>query len=185
MKNNLVWIDLEMTGLDPVNDKILEIATVVTDSALNIVAQGPVITVSQPHEVLEKMNEWCIKTFQKNGLYQRVIDSQITEMQAQEETLNFLRQYCLQGKSPLCGNSVWMDRFFILHHMPDLYTFLHYRTIDVSSIKEIVKRWYPKNPALGFKKQNAHRASDDILESINELKHYKNCFFIANKGDLV
>ena len=178
-KNNLVWIDLEMTGLDPAKDKILEIATIVTTSELKIVAEGPVLAIAQPDEVLDKMNDWCLKTFQKNGLCQKVLDAQITELEAEKETIEFLRQHCDPGKSPLCGNSVWFDRFFLFHHMPTLYKFLHYRTIDVSTIKEIAKRWYPDSPALEFKKENNHRALDDIRESINELKHYKDCFFVA------
>lgn len=179
-KNNLVWIDLEMTGLDPLKDKILEIATIVTDNQLNIVAEGPVIVIGQSDETLEAMGEWCTNVHGKSGLLQKVVNSDITEAQAQEETLEFLRNYCRPGKSPLCGNSVWMDRFFILHHMPELYTFLNYRTIDVSSIKELAKRWSPENPALEFKKENTHRALEDIRESIEELKHYKECFFVVD-----
>lgn len=179
-KNNLIWIDLEMTGLDPAKDKIVEIATIVTDNELNIIAEGPVIAITQSAKCLAEMDEWCIRVHGKNGLLQRVVNSNTTEIQAQEETLDFLYKYCLPDKSPLCGNSVWMDRFFIFHHMPELYKFLNYRTIDVSSIKEIAKRWYPESPILDFKKKNNHRALDDIQESIAELKHYKDCFFIAD-----
>lgn len=182
MKNNntLVWIDLEMTGLNPVTDKILEIATIVTTNELEVIAEGPSIVLGQSDDCLRNMDEWCIRVHKESGLLEKVVNSDITEAQAQEETLNFLRQHTYKGVSPLCGNSVWMDRFFILHHMPELYAFLHYRTIDVSSIKEIAKRWYPENPALEFKKQNTHRALDDIRESIEELKHYKDCFFVAD-----
>lgn len=179
-KNNLVWIDLEMTGLNPEKDKILEIAVIVTDNQLNIVAEGPVIVIGQTNETLEEMDKWCIKVHGKSGLLQKVVDSDVTELEAEEEVLDFLEEYCLPGKSPLCGNSVWMDRFFLFHHMPELYKFLHYRTIDVSTIKELAKRWSPGNPALEFKKQNTHRALDDIRESIDELKHYKECFFVVD-----
>lgn len=179
-KDNLVWIDLEMTGLDAAKDKILEIATIVTDNQLNIVAQGPVIVIHQPNDILENMNEWCIQTHNKTGLLQKVVDSDVTETRAEQETIEFLRKYCQEGKSPLCGNSVWMDRFFLFHHMPQLYDFLHYRTVDVSTIKELAKRWSPNNPALDFEKQNTHRALDDIKESIEELKHYKECFFVVD-----
>ncbi|MFT6765824.1 MAG: oligoribonuclease [Alteromonas naphthalenivorans] len=178
--NNLIWIDLEMTGLDPVKDKILEIATIVTDSELNIIEEGPVIVINQSNECLKAMDPWCTKVHGKSGLLQKVVDSDTTEEQAQEQTLDFLYKHCRPDKSPLCGNSVWMDRFFFLHHMPDLYKFLNYRTVDVSSIKEVAKRWYPESPALDFKKKGNHRALDDIRESIEELRHYKDCFFVAD-----
>ena len=179
-KNNLIWIDLEMTGLDPVKDKILEIATIVTDNELNIIEEGPVVVIGQSDECLEAMDDWCVRVHKQSGLLEKVVNSSVTEAQAQDQTLDFLYKHCQPGKSPLCGNSVWMDRFFFLHHMSDLYTFLHYRTIDVSTIKELAKRWYPNSPALDFKKQNTHRALDDIRESIGELKHYKDCFFVAD-----
>ena len=179
-KDNLVWIDLEMTGLDPVKDKVLEIATIVTTNELEIIAEGPVIVIGQSDETLEAMDDWCTKVHGRSGLLQKVVDSNITEVQAQEQTLDFLHKYCQPGKSPLCGNSVWMDRFFFLHHMPELYKFLNYRTLDVSTIKELARRWSPGNPALDHKKKNNHRALDDIRESIEELKHYKECFFIVD-----
>lgn len=171
-----IWIDLEMTGLDPKTDKILEIVSVVTDGDLNIIAQGPEIVISHPESRLLKMDPWCTRVHKKTGLWDRVIASDTSLEEAEQQTLSFLRQHCNPKKSPLAGNSVWMDRVFIMNYMTRLYDFMHYRTIDVSTIKELIKAWYP-DEAQTFKKQNSHRALGDILESIEELKHYRKLVF--------
>jgi oligoribonuclease len=177
---NFVWIDLEMTGLDPLGNTILEIATVITTEDLEIVAEGPVIIINHPEEVLKKMDPWCTGMHTKTGLVQSVLSSPFSLQDAETMTLEFLKQHCYEKKSPLCGNSVWLDRFFLKFYMPQVYDFLFYRTIDVSTIKELIKRWYPNDPQINFKKQNTHRALDDIYESINELKYYKRHFFKAS-----
>ena len=174
---HFVWIDLEMTGLDPVGNTILEIATVITTEDLDSVAEGPVIVINHPEAVLKKMDPWCLDMHAKTGLIQSVQQSTISLEVAERLTLDFLKEYCYEKKSPLCGNSVWLDRFFLKFYMPKVYDFLFYRTIDVSSVKELIKRWYPNDPQINFKKQNCHRALDDIHESINELKYYKRHFF--------
>lgn len=174
--NALVWIDLEMTGLNSDTDKIIEIATVVTDSQLNVVAQGPVLAVHQSDDVLSKMDEWNTRTHGGSGLTQRVKDSTLTEADAERQTLDFLQQYVPRNKSPLCGNSICQDRRFLARGMPLLESYVHYRNLDVSSIKELVRRWKPEI-APGFEKKNTHKALDDILESIAELKYYREHFF--------
>jgi oligoribonuclease len=173
--NALVWIDLEMTGLNTDTDRIIEIATIVTDADLNIVAQGPVLAVHQTDAVLAGMDEWNTRTHAGSGLVQRVKDSTLTEADAEQQTLEFLQQYVPKGKSPLCGNSICQDRRFLARSMPTLESYVHYRNLDVSSIKELIKRW---RPALnnGFEKKNTHKALDDILESIAELKYYREHF---------
>jgi len=173
-----VWLDLEMTGLNPRKDAILEIACVVTDGNLEVIAQGPDIIIAQSESTLSAMDKWCTLTHKKTGLYDLVLKSETSVEDAERQTLAFLRQHTKENYAQLAGNSVWMDRVFLMHHMPRLYDFLHYRTIDVSTIKELAHCWYFKNPKLQFKKQNAHRALDDIFESIQELKHYKNAFFV-------
>ena len=178
MEQNLVWIDLEMTGLCPEKDYILEIASLVTDNQLNIIAQGPTLIIHQPESALHEMNDWVLKQHTKTGLVQAVQRSLITLDQAEQETINFLGNYCKPGFAPLCGNSVWQDRAFIRSAMPRLDKFLHYRIIDVTSIKEVVKRWYPNDPRTAFKKQDNHRALDDIKESVAELVYYRKIFFI-------
>ena len=177
-EQNLVWIDLEMTGLCPEKDHILEIASIVTDNQLNILAQGPSLVIHQPQQALLEMNDWVSKQHTRTGLVDAVQKSTITLEQAEQETLDFLGKYCQPGDSPLCGNSVWQDRAFIRLSMPRLNNFLHYRIIDVTSIKELVKRWYPNNPHAEFKKQDSHRALDDIKESVAELAHYRQHFFV-------
>jgi len=174
---NFVWIDLEMTGLDPVGNHVLEIACVITTEDLDFVAESPVIAIKHSDEILKKMDAWCTGMHTKSGLVKAVNESTVTLAQAEETILAFVKQYCYEKKSPLCGNSVWLDRFFMKFHMPRLYDFLHYRTIDVSTIKELIKRWYPDDPQAQFKKNNAHRALADIHESINELKQYRRHFF--------
>lgn len=175
-KDFIVWMDLEMTGLDPVNDKIIEMATIVTDAELNIVAEGPCLIINQPSSMFEKMDDWNREHHTKSGLWQKVIESQISQEQAEQSTIEFLKQHVPAGKAPLAGNSIWQDRRFIAAHMPTLDKFLHYRLIDVSTLKEISKRWYPKMKS--WDKKNSHRAFDDIAESINELKHYREQIFV-------
>ncbi len=173
--NALVWIDLEMTGLNTDTDRIIEIATIVTDADLNILAQGPVLAVHQSDEVLAGMDEWNTRTHTGSGLVARVKASTLTEADAEQQTLNFLQQYVPKNKSPLCGNSICQDRRFLARSMPALEAYVHYRNLDVSSIKELIKRW---RPALnnGFEKKNTHQALGDILESIEELKYYREHF---------
>ncbi|MGF2686963.1 oligoribonuclease [Marinobacter sp. DUT-3] len=174
--NNLVWIDLEMTGLDPEKERIIEMATIVTDSELNVVAEGPVIAIHQSDSLLDAMDEWCTKTHGENGLTQRVKDSKVSEREAEQETIEFLKQHVEPGKSPLCGNSIGQDRRFLVKYMPELEGFFHYRNLDVSTIKELARRWRPDVLA-GVKKKGSHLALDDIRDSINELRHYRETFF--------
>jgi oligoribonuclease len=176
-QSNLVWIDLEMTGLELPDDTILEIATVVTTNDLDIIGYGPALVIHQPDAVLERMDEWNQKYHTSSGLVDQVRASTITLEQAQEQTLVFLKQYCAPGVSPLCGNSVWQDRAFLRAYMPRLNEFLNYRIIDVSSIKEVVRRWYGKTGKAKFAKPENHRALEDILQSVAELHYYKDTFF--------
>ena len=171
---NLVWIDLEMTGLNPSTDKILEVATVVTDSQLCILADGPVIAIHQPEEVLAAMDLWNSKQHRESGLLERVRRSSYCCRQAEMETLAFLQQWVGHRVSPMCGNSVWHDRRFLARHMPELEAYFHYRNIDVSTLKELAIRWAPALPK--YIKENHHLASEDIHESIAELRHYGDCF---------
>jgi len=171
----LVWIDLEMTGLNPFSDVIIEIATVVTDAELNVLGQGPVLAIHQPDAVLETMDEWNRRTHSGSGLIERIRQSTVTALQAEQQTLEFIRQFVPKSKSPLCGNSICQDRRFLARLMPELEAWLHYRNLDVSTLKELARRWRP-SVAVGFQKKNTHRALDDILESIAELKYYRECF---------
>ena len=171
-EKNLIWIDLEMTGLEPQQDQIIEIATVVTDNDLNIVAQGPVIAIHQPQSVMNAMDEWNTRHHGDSGLSARVAASSSSLRDAEIETLSFLRRYVKAGKSPMCGNSICQDRRFMARLMPELQTFFHYRNLDVSTLKELANRWKP-GATEGFVKKAAHLALDDILESIDELKHYR------------
>ncbi|MBZ0333092.1 oligoribonuclease [Marinobacter sp. AL4B] len=174
--NHLVWIDLEMTGLDPEKERIIEMATIITDSELNLVAEGPVIAIKQPDSLLDSMDEWCTKTHGESGLTQRVKDSEISEAEAEQQTLEFLKHYMSAGTSPLCGNSIGQDRRFLVKYMPELEDFFHYRNLDVSTIKELARRWRP-DVLDGVKKKGSHLALDDIRDSINELRHYREHFF--------
>lgn len=167
----LVWVDLEMSGLDPDTCKILEIATIVTDADLDVVAEGPDLVVHQDDAVLEAMDEWCTTHHGESGLTASVKASTISLEDAEAQTLSFLQQHTKSGKSPLCGNSIWQDRRFIARYMPKLDAFLHYRLVDVSTIKELSRRWYPDVSAPS--KGESHRALDDIRESIAELRFYR------------
>ncbi|WP_110666218.1 oligoribonuclease [Salinicola halophilus] len=171
----LVWIDLEMTGLDPNRERIIEVATLITDGDLNLVAEGPVLAVHQPDTLLDGMDDWNRKTHGDSGLIERVQGSEIDTAEAERRTLDFLAQYVVPGTSPVCGNSVHQDRRFLEREMPVLNDFFHYRNVDVSTLKELAKRWNPK--ALeGFSKRNTHQALDDIRESLAELSHYRKTF---------
>ena len=173
---NLIWLDLEMTGLEPETDVILEIASVVTDSQLNILAKGPVFAIHQSDEVLNNMNPWCIEHHGQSGLTQRCRDSAVDLQQATIETIKFVEQYVPKGKSPMCGNSIGQDRRFINKYMPDFEDYFHYRNLDVSTVKELARRWKPE-VLDKVVKTGAHLALDDILESIEELKVYQQHFF--------
>lgn len=175
---NLIWIDLEMTGLDPLHDRIIEIATLVTDSDLNIIAEGPQLVVHQSDALLDSMDEWCTNQHGKSGLTQRVRDSKISEEQAEQETLAFLRKHVEKGTSPMCGNSIGQDRRFLDRYMPELEAYFHYRNLDVSSVKELARRWRP-DVLKGVVKQGSHLAMDDIKDSVNELAHYREHFFVT------
>ena len=167
----LVWIDMEMSGLDPERCEILEIATIVTDGDLQVLEEGPDLVVHQPDAVLEAMDRWCTEHHGASGLSDAVRRSTISVEQAESQTLEFLERHCASGESPLCGNSVGQDRKFIARYMPRLDAFLHYRIVDVSSIKELARRWYPELPSPT--KKESHRALDDIVESIAELRYYR------------
>ena len=173
--SNLIWIDLEMTGLDVDNDRIIEIATIVTDKHLNTLAQGPLLAIHQSDETLTAMDEWNQKHHGNSGLIQRVKASSITAQEAEQQTLEFLKEWVSSAKSPMCGNSICQDRRFLHRFMPKLERFFHYRNLDVSTLKELARRWSPevKN---SFKKKGEHIALGDIIESIDELKHYREHF---------
>ena len=173
---NLVWIDMEMTGLDPEQNVVLEIATIVTDKDLNVLAEGPVIAIHQSDEELAKMDEWNVNTHTKSGLVARVKASQHDEAKAIAETLDFIRQWVPERTSPLCGNSIGQDRRFMVKHMAELEAFFHYRNVDVSTIKELVRRWQPELLDQ-FTKSGTHQALDDIRESIAELRFYRSHVF--------
>lgn len=173
--NNLIWIDLEMTGLEPERDVIIEIATIVTDSDLNILAEGPVIAVHQSDATLATMDEWNTRTHGDSGLTQRVRESKIDTAEAEAQTIAFLQQWVPIGKSPICGNSIGQDRRFLYKYMPALEAYFHYRYLDVSTLKILAGMWAPQVKD-SFQKQGTHQALDDIRESIAELKHYREHF---------
>src|SRR5690349_6056481 len=170
--NNLIWIDMEMTGLQPDSDRIIEMAVVVSDAQLNLVAQSPVWVLHQPDEVLDAMDSWNKGTHGKSGLIDKVRASTLSEAQAEALAVDFLKPLVPQGVSPMCGNSICQDRRFLARWMPRLEGYFHYRNLDVSTLKELVKRWKPE-VAKGFAKEGKHEALADILESIEELKYYR------------
>ncbi len=174
-KTNLIWIDLEMTGLIPEEDVIIEIATVVTDFELNVVAEGPSIAIHQKDDYLNNMDEWNTNQHTKSGLLKRVKESKISLQEAEKQTLDFLSKHVNPGGSPMCGNSICQDRRFLYNYMPDLEKIFHYRHIDVSTLKELAIRWKPELTPI-LKKQTKHLALSDIYDSINELKHYRDHF---------
>jgi oligoribonuclease len=173
--DNLIWIDLEMTGLDTQSDHIIEIATIVTDAALNVLAEGPVLAIHQPDAVLETMDDWNRRTHGASGLLQRVRESTLSAAAAEGQTLQFLAEYVDAGMSPMCGNSICQDRRFLAREMPSLEKFFHYRNLDVSTVKELARRWAP-SVLEGVNKASTHLALDDIRESIRELEHYRRHF---------
>ena len=177
-RTNLIWIDLEMTGLVPEKDIIIEIATVVTDADLNVLAEGPSVAIHQNNKHLDGMDEWNTRQHTKSGLVQRVKESEISVNEAEKQTLDFLMKYVDRGASPMCGNSICQDRRFLYNYMPKLENFFHYRHIDVSTIKELAVRWKPEVVTTSFK-QSKHLALSDIYDSINELKHYREHFIDA------
>lgn len=174
-KQNLIWIDLEMTGLSPLHDRIIEIATIVTDKDLNILDEGPMLAIHQAKERLDSMDDWNTKQHNKSGLVQRVQNTSITEADAEQQTLAFLKRYIKKGLSPMCGNSICQDRRFLCKYMPELAAFFHYRNLDVSTLKELAVRWAPV-VAKGIEKKSKHLALDDIKDSIDELKYYRQHF---------
>ncbi len=174
--NNLIWIDLEMTGLDTDNDYIIEVATIVTDSELNILAEGPVIAVHQVEEILDAMDKWNTHQHNQSGLVKRVLESPHSTTDAENMTLEFLEKFVPEKVSPMCGNSICQDRRFLHRLMPQMEQYFHYRNLDVSSVKEMVGRWYPGKPM--FEKDSTHLAMQDIRDSIDELKFYREHFFI-------
>ena len=172
---NLIWIDLEMTGLEPDKDYIIEIATVVTDKDLNLLAQGPVIAVHQQESIMAGMDNWNLKHHGESGLIERVKKSSIVNEEAEQQTLAFLKEWVAENESPMCGNSICQDRRFLYRFMPQLEAYFHYRNLDVSTLKELAARWAP-DVYKGFNKKGAHQAMDDIIESIEELRYYRENF---------
>ena len=173
---NLVWMDLEMSGLDPEHERILEIATIITDSSLNIIEEGPVLAVKQDRSLLDAMDDWNTTHHTASGLVERIEKEGVSETEAERTTLDFIKRHTRTGEAPLCGNSIGQDRRFLVKYMPTLEAWLHYRNLDVSTIKELCARWRPDIYA-GVQKKQVHRALDDIRESIDELRYYRDQFF--------
>ena len=171
--NRLVWMDLEMTGLEPERDVVIEMATLITDAELNLIAEGPEIVIQRPQELFETMDSWNREHHTKSGLWQKVVTSTISEAQAEEMTLNFIKEHVKEKDSPLCGNSIWQDRRFIAKYMKKLDSYLHYRLIDVSTLKILGNMWYASDLKQVVDKKSSHRALDDIRESVDELKRYR------------
>ena len=180
-KQHLIWIDLEMTGLSPDTDRIIEIATIITNTDLQVIAEGPVLAISQSKATMEGMDEWNQRHHGANGLIERVLVSPHDERSAEKVTVNFLSQYSEPGYSPMCGNSICQDRRFLARYMPELESFFHYRNLDVSSVKELAKRWRP-DIMDGVTKESSHKALEDIRDSINELQYYREHFFRTRKA---
>lgn len=176
--NYLIWLDLEMTGLEVAQDRILEAAAVVTDAQLNIIAQTESLVIHQEQHILDTMNDWCKRQHGLSGLTAAVQQSPYSHEQVEEMLVTFLKPYIIPGKGILCGNSVWQDKFFLQVHMPRVHQLFHYRIVDVTSIKELLFRWYPQSPHKEFKKSDTHRALSDTLEAIQELRHYRTYFFM-------
>ncbi len=176
--NNLIWVDMEMTGLNPDTDCIIEVALVITDSQLNTLAEGPVLVVHQSDAILDGMDKWNKSTHAKSGLIDKIKASQLTEADVEAQMIAFLKQHVPSGASPMCGNSICQDRRFMARSMPKLEAYFHYRNLDVSTLKELVKRWKP-DIASGFSKDSKHEALSDIYDSINELKYYRQHFIVA------
>ena len=176
---NMVWMDLEMTGLDPDLEVIIEIASLVTDHDLNILAEGPCLAIHQNDEILARMDAWNQKHHNASGLVERVRKSKITNDEASRQTLEFIKQYCPENTAPLCGNSISQDRKFLCKYMNELHNYLHYRSVDVTSIKELVRRWYPNGPKLP-RKSDSHMALTDVRESLSELIFYRKEYFTSN-----
>ena len=174
--NNLIWIDLEMTGLDTMYDEIIEIATIVTDSSLNVLAEGPMLAIYQPNDILDAMDDWNTRQHNASGLVRRIQNSNLSIPDAEQQTLAFLKKYVPNGKSPMCGNSICQDRRFLARQMPELEAYFHYRNLDVSSVKEMVQRWAPEI-LNGVFKESKHLALDDVRDSINELIYYRHHAF--------
>ena len=176
--NNLIWVDMEMTGLNPDTDCIIEVALVITDTQLNTLAEGPVLVVHQSDAILDGMDKWNKSTHAKSGLIDKIKASQLTEVDVEAQMIAFLKQHVPSGASPMCGNSICQDRRFMARSMPQLEAYFHYRNLDVSTLKELVKRWKP-DIASGFSKDSKHEALSDIYDSINELKYYRQHFIVA------
>lgn len=176
-QNHLCWLDMEMTGLNPECDKIIEIAMIITDKHLNVLAQSEVYAIHQSDDILNNMDDWCTKIHARTGLTERVRQSHYTEAQVEQLLLDFMRTWLPEKTSPMCGNTIHQDRRFMVKHMPQLENYFHYRNLDVSTLKELARRW---NPSVykGIVKKGSHKALDDILESIEELRHYRDTFLI-------